>query len=413
MVKGRGEVEELDVIVVGGGPAGSVCARTLVDAGLRVLVLDRQRFPRVKLCAGWVSLPIWDVIGVRPSDYPLGLWPWGRCHVHYDGVDQTIVASGHFIRRYEFDEFLLRRSGARVIEGHQVKSIVRTDEGAWEIDGRFRATSLVGAGGTHCPVARVVFAPRSDRPVGVQEIEFEADASEVAASRAGGDGEPELLLHRDLSGYSWNVPKTDWLNVGAGTDEPREVHAAWQTAREHFEARGHIPVSASDALAKPKGYSYHLFDPIRFRSCQQGSAFLVGDALGLAHPLTAEGILPAALSGKLCAEAIIDGEPQSYGPRLAAHPLMQDYTLVFRLRELSGSLRRAIPGGGGGRSRMPAFVGEVSRRAVASGFAWMFAGKPLPARRAIAGLTTFLERGWRSPFGRALAARSASSGGHS
>ena len=116
MGTGRGEVEEFDVIVVGGGPAGSVCARTLVDSGRRVALLDRQSFPRVKLCAGWVSAPIWDVIEVRPDAYPRGLWPWGRCHVHYDGADQTVVASGHFIRRYEFDEFLLRRSGATVVE---------------------------------------------------------------------------------------------------------------------------------------------------------------------------------------------------------------------------------------------------------------------------------------------------------
>jgi len=410
MVRGRGEAEQFDVIVVGGGPAGSVCARTLVDAGLRVLILDRQRFPRVKLCAGWVSAPIWDVIEVRPRDYPLGLWPWGRCHVHFDGVDQTIEASGHFIRRYQFDEFLLRRSGATVIEGHQVKRIERAGDGGWLVDGRFASTYLVGAGGTHCPVARAQFSPKPDRPVGVQEIEFEADASEVAASRAGSDGEPELLLHRNLAGYSWNVPKTDWLNVGCGTDEPRQVRAAWDTARGHFEERGHLPASARAALDKPKGYSYYLFDPVRFLSCQHDGAFLVGDALGLAHPLTAEGILPAALSGKLCAQAIAEGEPRSYGRRLADHPIMQDYTLVFRLRELSSSLRRAAPGRGGPGLPLPAFVSTASRRAIASGFAWMFAGKPLPARRAIAGLTTVLERGWRSSLARAFAARAESSG---
>jgi flavin-dependent dehydrogenase len=47
-----------DAIVVGGGPAGSTCARFLVQGGARVAVVDRAEFPRVKLCAGWLSAPI-------------------------------------------------------------------------------------------------------------------------------------------------------------------------------------------------------------------------------------------------------------------------------------------------------------------------------------------------------------------
>ena len=46
-------METHDVIVVGGGPSGSSCARTLVRGGARVAVVDRAAFPRVKLCAGW------------------------------------------------------------------------------------------------------------------------------------------------------------------------------------------------------------------------------------------------------------------------------------------------------------------------------------------------------------------------
>ena len=55
-----------DAIVVGGGPAGSTCARVLVRAGARVAIIDRATFPRVKLCAGWLSPPFWDVIERTP-----------------------------------------------------------------------------------------------------------------------------------------------------------------------------------------------------------------------------------------------------------------------------------------------------------------------------------------------------------
>ena len=66
--------ETVDVIIVGGGPAGSSCARTLVRGGAQVAIVDRATFPRVKLCGGWVSTPIWDALALGPKDYPGGLW---------------------------------------------------------------------------------------------------------------------------------------------------------------------------------------------------------------------------------------------------------------------------------------------------------------------------------------------------
>ena len=68
--------------------------------------------------------------------------------------------------------------------------------------------------------------------------EFEGDAGEIAATRAGEDGEPEILLHDDMKGYSWNVPKGNWLNVGSGTKAAREVLPAWAKAKAFFEGDG-------------------------------------------------------------------------------------------------------------------------------------------------------------------------------
>src|ERR1041384_5944113 len=104
--------EQYDVLVVGGGPAGSTCARALVAGGARVAVIDRAEFPRVKLCAGWLSPAIWDVLELAPASYPRGIWEWNTCHVHYRRKDYAIPCHGWFIRRYELDDFLLRSSGA-------------------------------------------------------------------------------------------------------------------------------------------------------------------------------------------------------------------------------------------------------------------------------------------------------------
>jgi flavin-dependent dehydrogenase len=371
-------VERHDVIVVGGGPGGSSAARALVAAGARVLILDRARFPRVKLCAGWVSGPIWDALELSPGEYPAGLWPWERCHVHFAGRRYAFRARGHFIRRAELDHFLLQRSGAEIREGVAVKSIEADGDG-WVINGEHRAAFLVGAGGTHCPVARQLFPPKPRRPVGVQEREFPCDPEAVAESRLGRDGEPELLLHDDLRGYSWNVPKTDWLNVGCGTVDAKQVRDAWLEARSFFVGAGHIPEVAATDLEKMKGHSYYLFDPAHLDDCIAERAVLVGDALGLAHPLTAEGILPAVVSGRLAGEAIAAGDAAGYQRRLRSHPVAVDYTLYYQLREAAGRLR---PGGEGG----PWSPGPLGRWAAARSFAWMFSGQPLPGTRFRAAL---------------------------
>ncbi len=381
-----------DAIVVGGGPAGSVCARSLVQAGLHVALLDRASFPRVKLCGGWLSPPVWDVLRISPKEYPAGLWEWRRCHVQHGGRCHTLPGQGHFIRRYEFDQFLLERSGAEVIQ-HNVRSIERAD-GRYVVDGRFSARWLIGAGGTHCPVARGLFPKKADSPVAAQENEFLAGGDAVARSRVGADGEPELLLHDDLGGYSWNVPKGEWLNIGTGTSEPREVLRGWQMARDFFTSSGHVPESALPELDEMKGHSYYLFDPSHLDACERQGAFRVGDALGLAHPLTAEGILPSVLSGKLAADAIVRSAPGAYRRDLEGHAVMRDYALARELLNTAIALRDRFAGNG---TRLPAVppLTRWSQAATAKGFAWMFSGRAIPygdaLRALLRGVRSFKE----------------------
>lgn len=377
---GTTPITGFDVLIVGGGPAGSAAARPLVQAGARVAVLDRARFPRVKLCAGWLSEPVWDVMELTPAEYTEGLWEWNRCHVHHRGRQHTIAARGWFIRRVEFDHFLLQRSGATVFEGTGVKKITRRD-GRWVVNERFAAPYLIGAGGTHCPVARRLAPPRPAGPIGAQERELAFDLADVAARRLGGDGEPELLLHDDLRGYGWNVPKSEWCNVGVGTLDPKAVRDAWKVAQAHFSP--HLPPQADEAFARMKGHSYLLYDPAHLAGCAQDGALLVGDALGLAHPFTAEGILPALLSGRLAGEAIRDQAPERYRPALQDHVVLQDYEALHGLRSAGAAIARRFPGL---RASAPSSGPTKTDAAVARAFAWMFSGRRLPATRSLAWL---------------------------
>ncbi len=62
-----------DVLIVGGGPAGSACAQRLIRHGLDVLILDKADFPRQKPCAGWVTPALFRLLEISPGDYPSGL----------------------------------------------------------------------------------------------------------------------------------------------------------------------------------------------------------------------------------------------------------------------------------------------------------------------------------------------------
>ena len=370
-------IEPYDVIIVGGGPAGSTCAYYLVRHGLKTLILDKAEFPRVKLCAGWITPHVWKYVGIKPEDYPLGIWKFNHVNLHFRKKNYKKAARGYFIRRREFDEFLIRRSKAVVVEGHHVRKIIQDQNNYWIVDGKFKARHLIGAGGTHCPVARTIF-PKNKKPLcGTQEKEFRSKKDEISKCRIGEDGEPHILLHNDMRGYSWNVPKTEWINIGSGTKMAVEVKSAWQKARAFFESEGTIPATSGLVLDKMKGHGYSSYSLQNLQHSQKENVFLIGDALGLAQPLTGEGILPAVLSGKLCAHAIITDDPLSYRKSLNSHPIFKDYRILASLQRLSSKIWK----------RKNATSKKGSRLLndfIVSTFVSLFSGKRSMLRRLIA-----------------------------
>jgi menaquinone-9 beta-reductase len=200
-----------DVLVVGGGPAGSSAAWKLRQAGADVLVLDKERFPRLKLCAGWITPEVVRDLQLDIGAYPHRFLTFDRLHIHLKGLHLPVRAIQHSIRRVEFDAWLLERSGAPVLE-HTVRNI-REEGGAYVVDDAFRCRYLIGAGGTRCPVYRTLFRELNPRASELQTVTLEHEIEYDWR-------EPDCHLwffEHGLPGYAWYVPKQNgWLNVGIG-----------------------------------------------------------------------------------------------------------------------------------------------------------------------------------------------------
>jgi len=292
-----------EVLIVGGGPAGSSAARRLQRAGADVLLLDRETFPRVKLCAGWITPEVVRELEMDLDAYPHRLLTFPRLRVHYGRWSVPVPCVQHSIRRFEFDAWLLERSGAAV-ERHNVREIVADGDG-FIVDGAYRCRYLIGAGGTRCPVYRNLFRDSNPRAHELQIVTLEHEIEYDW-------GDPDCHLwfcDQGLPGYSWYVPKeSGWLNVGIGGYAER-IKSAGQDIKTHW---AHFAAKLDEGLTRgaqydPTGYSYFLRGNVEV--VRRDNAFITGDAAGLASRDLGEGIGPAIRSGLRAADAILHGTP--------------------------------------------------------------------------------------------------------
>src|SRR5437667_464066 len=152
-------METFDVAIVGGGPAGSTCAAFCAAAGLRTLVLEREKFPREKVCGDCINPSCWPVLERLELAEQIRNWPHGllnavefitiagnKIRVDLPSGDQSEVA----IKRSLFDHLLLSRArtlGAEIREEATLIALDRTAAKNWKIDimrETFAARVIVG-----------------------------------------------------------------------------------------------------------------------------------------------------------------------------------------------------------------------------------------------------------------------------
>jgi geranylgeranyl reductase family protein len=305
-------VERFDVLVVGAGPAGSTAAYRLAKAGASVLLADKARFPRDKPCGGGLTMravrqlpfSVEPVVEDRTSSVRLGLDFKGRFE---RTTERPLVL---MTQRSRLDAFLAEQAaqvGAEFQDGARVNDLELLGEGVRAtVNGhKVAAKWLFCADGVNGTTSRAIGLD-GGRTYGVA---LEGNVPYGAVPEDEYRGRLFLELANVPGGYGWVFPKGDHVNVGVGGWEREGPRLRQHLAR--FCREYGIPESS---LENVRGYRLPLLHA-RARLAK-GRAALLGDAAGLVDPLSGDGIYEAFLSGKLAAEAVVDGDLEAFDREL-------------------------------------------------------------------------------------------------
>lgn len=289
-------MKKFDVAVIGAGPAGSTAANILASSGFKTALIDKHYFPREKLCGGGVTARALKFLPVEIESFPFVEIKKVLFKETQTGIEFEIKRDKPFIfmvDRFDFDYFLLKKSiekGAEFFPGFEVSSV----EGNLikSSNEEIQAEIIIAADG-----AGGYFVKRNRK-----YLNFAAAVeTEIPLNKVRGKSKipnARFDFGTPPGGYSWVFPKKESITIGSAT-----IKKGKGINLKNILLKYANDLNFELNPREIKGY----FIPLQRKSFPpcKGNVLITGDALGIADPVTLEGISLAILTGKLAAEAVI------------------------------------------------------------------------------------------------------------
>jgi flavin-dependent dehydrogenase len=319
---------ECDVLVVGGGPAGSTIAALLTQKGRSVVVMEKERFPRFHIGESLLpfNLPLFERLGVAEEVEQIGVYKPGAEVVsddhpqaatfRFDHNPHLSIGHSYHVRRAEFDKLLLdnsRHVGATVLEGMRVTEIEFSDEGC----SRVMAIGPNGAPTTWFPRFLVDASGRDTlllKRLGLKRVDKRNNTAAVFGHfrnvpRRSGSSEGMITMHLFQHGWFWMIPlPDDVMSVGlVGTRSFFRTRTSAENLDKFFaRAVAASPSVASrmvnaepiSQLVATGNYSYNS------RHYTGHGYILIGDAAAFIDPLFSSGVMMAMSSAAVASEVV-------------------------------------------------------------------------------------------------------------
>jgi geranylgeranyl reductase family protein len=290
-----------DVIIIGAGPAGSTLAYELGRKGKRVLILEKEIFPRDKPCGGGLTAKIDSVLSFDISHLiESEITEIAFTRKFRDKISgSTATPSVKIVSRMEFDNFLVDKtteSGAELVQGVKVMKIedrgdcvVATAEGGRE----YQAKILVGADGALGVTSKSILS-KNDPPFSfLVALKCEIPMDSLKSY----EGKVKVDWGTIPGGYAWVFPQRNSLNVGVGG--PVAVGQRLEQYLDQWLEFNSIERDGIKLIGHPEKCRID-----RKTSISKGRIILIGEAAGLVDYWTGEGIYYAIKSAKIAAPII-------------------------------------------------------------------------------------------------------------
>ena len=344
---------EYDVIVCGGGPAGSTTAFYAAKAGMKVLLLDKSKFPRDKACGGLLTARLFDELPeLEKYIKPIIECPSRDVNLYSPSMKYQIdyefpVGTPWNITRTVFDNAVLeaaRDVGAEVMTQTRIKDYefnggvtVKTS------NGDFKGKMVVGATGPADKLASMIrekrnIKPWSDSQMGTAMM-WEPHVGKEFIDKTYSKNS-SLLVHfkpGGIEGYGWVFPKKEILNIGFGgynrTIKSIKIKEIWTNYINLLKEDGYFP--KGQEVPPVKGAPLPLDGPIKATTMDY--TLLEGDSAGMVSPLSGEGIYYGMHAGKIAIDTIKKALETNDFSQKNLDQYHRDWNKVFgkELRDLS------------------------------------------------------------------------------